>query len=180
MTVTVPAGAVATGTAITITPTANPGSDPTLAPGTAYDFGPAGTAFAVPVTLAITYNPATLAAGTNQALLRVAKLVGSTWTALAGSTVNTSTHVATGTTSSFSTYAVIAVPDLGPVLLEQRVIAQQGLAIAMASTVLQSQFEVLFSIAGTDQTARRHDTGWQQLPADGRRSHPADGCLDLL
>jgi hypothetical protein len=152
--VTVPAGAVATGTAITITPTVNPGSDPTLAPGTAYDFGPAGTAFAVPVTLAITYNPATLTAGTNQSLLRVAKLVGATWTALAGSTVNTTTHVATGATSSFSSYAVIVVPDPAPALLEQRVIAQQGLAVALASTVLQSQFEVLFSVAGTDQTCK--------------------------
>lgn len=235
VTVTVPAGAVATGTAITIAPTANPPSDPSLAPGTAYDFGPAGTTFASPVSLAITYNPATLVAGTNQAQLRVAKLIRATWTALAGSTVNTTTHVATGATSSFSTYAVIAVPvpvatvtvtttktalnlndvvtftatakdaqgnaltgrtvswlstapavatvsasgvvtaiavgaatiqatsegitgnlaitvtDPGPALLEQRVIAQQGLAIAQASTVLQSQFTVLFAVGVCQQ-----------------------------
>jgi len=106
---TIPAGALATSLAITVTPVANPQADARLAPGTAYDFGPTGTTFASPVTLAITYNPATLPAGTIQSQLRVHKLIGSVWTPLAGSTVNTSTHVVTGATSSFSTYAVLEV-----------------------------------------------------------------------
>ena len=57
----------------------------------------------------IRYDPAVLAAGATQALLRVHKLVGTTWTPLAGSSVNVATHVVTGTTSSFSTYAVLEI-----------------------------------------------------------------------
>jgi uncharacterized protein YjdB len=258
VTVTVPAGAVAVGTAITITQTANPPSSSALAPGTAYDFGPAGTTFATPVSLAITYDPATLPTGTVEAQLRVARLGGTTWTALPGSTVNTATHVATGATSSFSTYAVIATPvpvasvtvtadktalnlgdvvpfvatpkdaegnvltgrtvtwvstsptvatvsssgvvtalvvgsttieatsegitgslaitvaDLGPVLLAERVLAQQGLAIAMASTVLQSQFEVLFAAAGTNQTCQVAPDGSSYRKTAGGSTPPMD------
>ncbi len=258
VTVTVPAGAVASGTAITITPTANPPADPTLAPGTAYDFGPAGTTFASPVSLAITYNPATLATGTNQAQLRVAKLIGSTWTALVGSTVNTTTHVATGATSGFSSCAVIAVPvpvasvtvtaaktalnvddvvpftatpqdaqgtvlagrpvtwlstsptvatvsssgvvtavavgsttiqatsegilgtlaitvtDPAPALLEQRVLAQQGLAVALSSTVLQSQVEVLFTIGNTDHACQVAEDGSSYRKTAGGTTPPMD------
>jgi uncharacterized protein YjdB len=258
VTITVPAGAVATGTAITISPTVNPPADVTLAPGTAYDLGPAGTSFALPVSLAITYDPATLAPGTIPTQLRVARLVGATWTALAGSTVNTTTHVATGATSSFSTYGVIAVPvpvasvtvtaatttlnlndlvqfvatskdaqdnvltgravtwlssaptvasvsssgmvtalavgsatiqatsegitgslaitvtDQAPVLLEQRVLVQQGLAVAMASTVLTSQFEVLFSARISGQTCHVAEDGSSYGKTGGGTTPPMD------
>lgn len=258
VTVTVPAGAVASGTAITITQTANPPSDPALAPGTAYDFGPAGTTFASPVSLAITYNPTTLATGTNQAQLRVARLIGTTWTALAGSTVNTATHVATGATSSFSSYAVIAVPvpvasvtitaaktalnlndavpftatpkdaqgnaltgrtvtwlstaptvatvsstgmvtavavgsaviratseeimgtlaitvtDPGPALLEQRMLAQQGLAVAQASTVLQSQIAVMLTARNPSQPCQIAQDGSSYRKTGGGSTPPMD------
>lgn len=108
-TVTIPAGALNAALAIVIAQITNPQADPKLAPGTGYDFGPTGTAFASPVTLSIRYDPALLVAGTNQSQLRLHKLVGTTWTPLVGSTVNTVTHVVTGVTSSFSAYAVLEV-----------------------------------------------------------------------
>jgi uncharacterized protein YjdB len=108
--VQVPAQALATATGITVTPAANPQADPKLIPGTAYDFGPNGTAFAQPVTITIKYDAAAVPAGANPAQFRVHKLVGTTWTPLAGSTVDVSTKSVIGQTSSFSTYAVLTVP----------------------------------------------------------------------
>jgi uncharacterized protein YjdB len=107
--VQVPAQALASATAITVAPVPNPQPDPKLIPGTAYDFGPTGTSFAQPVTLKIKYDAATLPAGANPAQFRVHKLVGTTWTVLAGSTVDVPTKTVTGQTSSFSTYAVLEV-----------------------------------------------------------------------
>ena len=107
--VTVPAGALAAGTALTITPLANPPPDPHLIPGSAYDLGPNGTQFAQAVTLRIRYDAAQVPVGANPAQFRLARLVGATWTPIPGSTVDVGTHMVTGQTSSFSSYAIVEV-----------------------------------------------------------------------
>ena len=116
VTVTVPAGALAVNTAISIALVSSPPADPKLVPGTAYDLGPTGTQFAQPVTLAIKYDPAQVAAGFTPSQLRVYKWTGTIWAALTGSTVNLPTSVATGQTSSFSIYAVHEQPIPVPIL----------------------------------------------------------------
>jgi alpha-tubulin suppressor-like RCC1 family protein len=105
--VQLPASALAAATAITVTPVANPEADPKLIPGTAYEFGPTGTAFAQPVTLRIKYDAAALPVGANLAQFQIHRLVGTTWTPVAGSTVDVATRTVTGQTSSFSIYAVL-------------------------------------------------------------------------
>jgi uncharacterized protein YjdB len=118
VTLVVPAGALTANTAITITAVQNPQPDPKLAPGTAYDFGPTGTQFALPVTVRIRYDPALLPGGTTQAQLRLARLTGVTWTPIAGSSVDVATRVVTGQTTSFSTYAVLeVVPAVASVVI---------------------------------------------------------------
>jgi alpha-tubulin suppressor-like RCC1 family protein/uncharacterized protein YjdB len=143
--VTIPAGALSSGTAITVAPVTNPQPDPKLAPGTAFDFGPTGTTFSAPVTLNINYDPAVLVAGTNQAQLKVFKLVGTTWTVLAGSTVNTSTHVVTGQTSSFSTYAVLELvtPVATVAITPNPVDLPNGMQVQLATTLKDAQGNVL-------------------------------------
>jgi uncharacterized protein YjdB len=105
-----PAQALAVATAITVTPVTNPQADPGLVSGTAYDFGPTGTSFAQPVTLKIKYAAASVLVGAQPAQFRVHRLVGTTWTPLAGSTVDVLTRTVTGQTTSFSIYAVLEVP----------------------------------------------------------------------
>jgi len=108
--VQVPVGAVASGTAITVTAVPNPFPDPKLVPGTAYDFGPNGTAFAQPVTIRIKYSDASLPQGADPVQFRLHRLVGTTWTPVAGSSVDLPTKTVSGQTSGFSTYAVLEVP----------------------------------------------------------------------
>lgn len=144
-TVTIPAGALSSGLVITIAQVANPQPDARLAPGTAYDFGPTGTTFSAPVTLAIRYDPALLAAGTNQAQLRVHRLVGTTWTPLPGSSVNTATHVVSGATSSFSTYAVleVVIPVAIVSITPNPVDLPLGMQVQLTATTKDAQGNVL-------------------------------------
>lgn len=58
MTVAVPGGAVSDPVGLTVRPTAEPLADPTLVPGTAFDLGPAGTTFAEPAGMTLTYGDA--------------------------------------------------------------------------------------------------------------------------
>ena len=140
VTVTVPAGALPTLTPITIVPVPNPPSDPGLVPGTVYDFGPDGTQFTQAVTLRIKYDPTLLGPGANPAQFRVAKLSGTTWTPLAGSTVDVGTNIVTGLTSSFSEYGVVETP--APV--QSVVVGGQGFIVVGQA----AQFTATLSDAG--------------------------------
>ncbi len=62
---------------------------------------------------------------------------------------------------------VTVVPNSAASLLEQRVLAQQGLAIALASTVLQTQIYTLVSVNGADPQI------CQALPGGGAMRIPA-------
>jgi hypothetical protein len=108
----IPNQALAATTPIWIAPLQNPPPDPSLVPGTAFDFGPSGTQFAQPVTVTIKYNPALLSGSAHPALFRLARMTGAAWTALAGSTVDQALQTVTGQTASFSAYAVIEIPPV--------------------------------------------------------------------
>jgi len=107
-TVTVPAGALDTTLAITVAPAAGA---PIGAAGPAYDYGPDGTTFGLPVTLRLPFDPAALPAGVSASQLRLGHAVGGVWTEVPGSVVDEAAHWVSGPTSSFSTYAAI-VPGL--------------------------------------------------------------------
>jgi hypothetical protein len=118
VTLIVPAGALTANTAITITQIANPTPDPKLVPGTAFDLGPNGTQFAQPVTIRIKYNPALVPAGANPSQFRLARLTGSAWVPVPGSSVDIITQTVTGQTQSLSSYAIIEVlPPVATVTL---------------------------------------------------------------
>ncbi len=105
----IPAGALAANTTITIAATASPPANPRLIAGTAYDFGPSGTTFAQPVTVRLKYSAAAAVAA-DPTLFRLHRYNGTSWQEVAGSTVDQAQREITGRTSSFSTYAIVALP----------------------------------------------------------------------
>lgn len=103
---TIPAGALSQDTVITVAVASNP---PSGNIGTAYEFGPAGTVFSQPVSIAITYDAAALPSDTNESDLKLGKLVNNQWEEVSGSTVDPTSNKVSGTTTSFSIYGVIIV-----------------------------------------------------------------------
>ncbi|HEV8228362.1 MAG TPA: carboxypeptidase regulatory-like domain-containing protein [Candidatus Limnocylindria bacterium] len=101
--VAVPAGALATETAITIAASnATPPADLGGQVGAAYDLGPSGTTFAVPVTITLPYDPAALA-GRPASLIRVATMQNGTWGVIAA-TVNEAAHTVSAQVTHFTPY----------------------------------------------------------------------------
>ena len=107
--VAIPAAALPAGTGITVTPAALPPADLAgtgVLGATAFDFGPSGTQFAVPATLSLSYVPAQLPAGVDEADLRLYTLVGGRWSLVPGSGVDVDANTVTGDISHFSVYSV--------------------------------------------------------------------------
>lgn len=109
VTLSIPAGAVAAASPVTITAVPAPTANPLLAPGTAFEFGPSQT-FAQPVTMTIKYSPAQLPVGVAASTLRLHRLTGGVWVEVAGSSVDQAANTVTGQTSSFSQYALVGKP----------------------------------------------------------------------
>ena len=112
VTLQLPAGAVAGSTPITVTTKPDTlRTEHTVGP--AYLFGPSGTTFAQPVTIAIKYDTTQLPPYTDRAALRVARLTNGRWVPLTESVVVDSvTNTVRAATRSFSAYAVVRDPCL--------------------------------------------------------------------
>lgn len=100
---TVPPGALTTATEVSISP---PATQPPLGamPGSAFDLGPSGTTFALPVTLTVKYDPLLVPPDWAQTSLTLAVADNATWVDLSTS-VDTAIHSLTAQLSHFSTYA---------------------------------------------------------------------------
>ena len=123
VTLTFPAAALTAATAITVQPTAAPPSPSAVVPGTAHTFGPEGTQFAQPVTVALRWSAAALPAGTRPGHLVVHRWNGTAWLPLPNAQVDTVARVARATTTGFSTFALLPV---APVLAWQRLAGHPG------------------------------------------------------
>ena len=84
-----PAGAVSQDFLPEVEPTSTYPADPDIVPGAVYEFGPPGTTFAQPVGITIVYDPANVPAGVQEDDLRLCKVEGGVWEAVAGSSVDT-------------------------------------------------------------------------------------------
>ena len=104
--VVVPAGALSAPVAITITPSAaRPLPAGMQGLGTIYDLGPAGTSFAVPVTVTLPLDPTQVPAGARVRMLHQRHVAGAdTWEELPGLVVGATG--ASAQTTSFSHFAV--------------------------------------------------------------------------
>jgi hypothetical protein len=101
-----PADAVTVDIGVTVRPATDFPADPNLVPGSVFDFGPDGVAFAHPVLLTISYDPTLIPAGSDEDTLILVRLVDGIWTEISGSTVNAVDHTVTGPIQGFSQYAI--------------------------------------------------------------------------
>jgi hypothetical protein len=105
--VSFPADTFAKSTTVTITPTVNFPSSPSIVRGTSYEFGPPG-AFAKTATLRIRYAPENLPKGALENYLAMYTVENGKWVKVAGSTVDTALKSVSAPISHFSTYAAFA------------------------------------------------------------------------
>ncbi|MDH3269916.1 MAG: Ig-like domain-containing protein [Gemmatimonadota bacterium] len=107
----VPPGAVSGEIQLTVQEaTSSPGSS-FFVDGTAYEFGPDGTEFSVPIEITIGYDRASLPNTLEEGFLRVYKVTpADTWEAVGGE-VNRADQTVTAEVTSFSQYALLAPPD---------------------------------------------------------------------
>lgn len=106
-TVVFPANAYTANTSVTIAASTTTPASTRLVPGTAFDFGPSGP-FGQPARITVKYNPASLPLGALESRLVMYTVSGTTWTPVAGSTVNTTAHTVTAPVSHFSSYGILA------------------------------------------------------------------------
>lgn len=106
--VVIPAGALAQPTPITIAPAAIIPASAVVVAGSAYNLGPSGTQFAQPVMVTIKYDPAAVATGTPQEALGLYTAGATSWSAIAGGTVDTVAHTVQGSTTHFSEFSAAA------------------------------------------------------------------------
>ena len=121
VTLTAPAGAVAEDTEISVQEESDPPDDPAYVPGTAFAFGPDGTAFQQPVALTIAYDPNAIPSEVSEESLKLAKAVSGAWEAVAGSSVDTTAKTVTGNINGFSVYGIIGSTE--PTTTTMRLIA---------------------------------------------------------
>jgi hypothetical protein len=104
--ITIPAGALPGAAELTITPLSSVPSDPTLVPGTSFEFGPS-MHFTTPVQVKIRFDAALIPSGTTAAQLKLHRLTNGTWQELTGNVVDLAASTVTAPSSSFSTYALL-------------------------------------------------------------------------
>jgi len=109
---TVPAGAVAADTTLTLATGTVVPADPGVVPGLVFDLGPSGTTFALPLSLAIGYLEAGLGA-VAEADLRVATVDSGGWLELP-TTLDPAANRASASISHFSRYAGRAHDAIAP------------------------------------------------------------------
>jgi hypothetical protein len=105
--VSFPADTFAKSTTVTITPTVNFPSNPSIVQGTSYEFGPSG-AFAKTATLRIKYAPENLPKGALENYLAIYTVENGKWVKVAGSTVDTALKSVSAPINHFSTWGVFA------------------------------------------------------------------------
>jgi len=148
VTLVFPPDALSAPTGITVLPGAALPGDPDVVPGTVFDFGPNGTAFAEPVLMTIAYDPAQLAPGTDESALVLGHFVGGTWTEVAGSTVDLTAHTVSGPVMGFSLYAIRYPIALPPPPISTPIVFQSS----------RDGDGEIFAYDGTTETQLTHNT----------------------
>ena len=128
--IVIPAGAIGTPLAVTVTPLANPPAlpDPIFpVKGASFTFGPEGTTFSAPVTVTMKYDPAKLPAWALPTDLVLYHHNGTAWEMLPNLVVDSVAHTVTAKTTGFSPFTVgtrlppaVITPDPGSVNFYQR------------------------------------------------------------
>jgi hypothetical protein len=105
----IPAGAINTTTLFEEWPVASPPSPPAGIVGSAHMIAPAVT-FSTNAALGIGYDPLTLPSGISESSLRIFQFVSGSWQPVAGSGVNTTSHIAFANVGSTGLFAIVGTP----------------------------------------------------------------------
>ena len=127
LTLTIPGGA-STAPQLTVGLTATPKDDRSVA-NAAYVFGPEGSTFSTPLTLAIKFDPAVVAAADRSQLWLASFDAAGAASPLSASTVDLAAGTVTSSISHFSTYGVIKLPT--PVALPVETVNATGVGSLM-------------------------------------------------
>jgi hypothetical protein len=100
----IPANALATATGITIRTTNQVPLDPHGVQGSAYEVGPAGTAFATPASLAIRYDPSRGPSGVPESDFRLHVIGGAAWEPVAQATTDVGADETSGPITATGIY----------------------------------------------------------------------------
>ena len=110
VTLDVPAGAVGAPSAFTVDSLATPPDTAALLAGTAVTLGPEGRTFAEPVRVTMRWTTAQAQGRGDPSRFAVHRWDGTQWTPLADGTVDPVTQTASGRTTRFSPFAILALP----------------------------------------------------------------------
>ena len=105
----VPAGAISAQTLFEEWPVASPPSPPAGIVGSAHMIAPA-VSFSTNAALGIGYDPLTLPGGISESSLKIYQFVGGNWSAVAGSGVNTTSHIVFAQVGSTGLFAIVGTP----------------------------------------------------------------------
>ena len=178
----VPPGAVAGDVFITVAPVPESElpDDPSVVPGTAFEFGPSGTTFFEPVTLCVQYDDDLLPEGTDESTLRIHVLVDGSFTPLAGGTVDTGNNVVCAEVEHFSVFAIVprVTPggDVDPPVITNVTITPSVVDISTASADVTVSIDATDDPSGVEQIelqfwAPTAGPGGQRRPCTVVRDH---------
>ena len=147
--VTLPAGALATSTAITVATSTDALTDARVVPGSVFEIGPSGTQFGQAGTLSLAYDPAKVRSIDQQSDLRlVTKNAQGNWVPLnaAGSgSVDAVAHVVTGPLTHLSPFALLSINAVAG--LQGAVVGTQAGAASFQGTIVKANSVQLFLAA---------------------------------
>ncbi len=110
-----PPGAVNEPIIVTVDRATSAPSSSRLIPGTAFQFGPDGTLFNLPVQLSISFDPESIPVGVPEGALRLFHATQDAWVLVGGSDVNLGMNAVIGSIEGFSVYAALAAGASGEI-----------------------------------------------------------------
>ncbi len=139
-----PPGAVSQSVTVTVQPTTQYPNNPRVVPGTVYDFQPAGLRFTAPVLLGIEYNSSAVPRGVPRAELTIGRVVGSGWSEVASSPVDSSGHFAViGAIDGLGVYGVMALPVASVAVSPARATIVFGQTLPLKATATSTAGDTL-------------------------------------
>ncbi|MEZ5358671.1 MAG: hypothetical protein R3F48_07530 [Candidatus Zixiibacteriota bacterium] len=110
---TFPANAVDSATTVAVSTESSYPTDDGYVSGTCYSFSPDGIVFNSPVSVRIRYTENNVPQNVDESTLGLYKIVGSTWQAVGGYSVNTDSNWVTAPLSGFSSYGILGTVSGG-------------------------------------------------------------------
>lgn len=152
VTLTIPAGALAAATTITITPATL--THPRLIPSTAYTFAPDGLQFAMPARLTIRYDSIPAALADRAAFAWLHRRTGDDWVPMEGVPVDTVNRIIAGDINGFSQYGGAISPLAADVL-------QVGLQLSAMLTDAIATNAIALATSVTALLQKKNDPSFQ-------------------